>query len=204
LDQISIADSLMGQARCGTIVAARSKPLGSVRFRGRAPHIADRTATGNPGRKVGKPLTGSHRARCRAKCREIRKQARRSGSRSPSIVGVAGVRAIQPLGVFYSYPADLIARWCGVSVATAAQWKRGARKPSRQALRLFSLHRDGRVLGEKWRRWKVVDDSIVDPAGNVTSLALLEGYAMIFQWVADIAARDPETQRQYYELLKRA
>jgi hypothetical protein len=27
---------------------------------------------------------------------------------------------------------------------------------------------------------------------------------MIFQWVADIAARDPETQRQYYELLKRA
>jgi hypothetical protein len=200
LQRVPIARSLKDQTRSGKISDARSEPLGSVRFRGRAPHIGDRTATGNPGRKVDKPLTGSHRA----DYRDTQKQARRSGSRSPSIVGVAGVPSIEPLSVFYGYPADLIARWCGVSVATAAQWKRGARKPSRQALRLFTLHRDGRVLGEEWRRWKVVGASIVDPAGNVTSLSLLEGYAMIFQWIADIAARDPETQRQYYELLKRA
>jgi DNA-binding transcriptional regulator YiaG len=191
---------LMDRALSGKITGARSKLLGRGRFRGRAPHIADPTATGNQGRTVVEPLTGSQRA----DYRDIAKQARRSGSRSPSNLDVAGVRAETSLSIFYGYPADLIARWCGVSVATAKRWKSGARKPSRQALRLFSLHRDGRVLSEHWRGWKVNDSSLVDPADNCTTAAQLSGYAIILQWVAAVAAQDPDTQRQYYELLKRA
>lgn len=44
--------------------------------------------------------------------------------------------------IFYSFPAHVIARWCGVSPVTASLWKQNKRKPSRQALRLFALHRD--------------------------------------------------------------
>ena len=57
----------------------------------------------------------------------------------------------RPLSIFYGYPDQLIARWCGVSVATARLYKSGARKPSRQALRLFALYRDGRVLDDHGR-----------------------------------------------------
>lgn len=111
---------------------------------------------------------------------------------------------ITRLSIFYGYPPEVISLWCGVSLLTAKQWKSGARKPSRQALRLLGLHRDGRVLNDNWRRWKIVDGVIIDPAGNRTTVSQLEGYAGILQWVAAVAARDPETQRQYYELLKRA
>ena len=50
------------------------------------------------------------------------------------------------LNLFYGYPAELIAEWCAVSRKTAELYKRGVRKPSRQALRLFCLHRDGKIL----------------------------------------------------------
>lgn len=39
------------------------------------------------------------------------------------------------VGTFYGYPAELVARWCGVSLSTTRAWKAGRRKPSRQALR---------------------------------------------------------------------
>jgi len=57
--------------------------------------------------------------------------------------------------LFYGYAPELIVRWCGVSMQTALLYKSGVRKPSRQALRLFTLHRDGRVLGPEWREWSV-------------------------------------------------
>jgi hypothetical protein len=108
------------------------------------------------------------------------------------------------LSIFYSYPPETIALWSGVSVLTAKQWESGARKPSRQSLRLFVLNRDGRVLNDQWRLRKVVHGAIIDHTSNRTTAAQLEGYALILPWVAAVAARDPDTQRQYYELLKRA
>lgn len=184
----------------GNVDPARSSPAGSDGIRGRAPHIADPTATGNQGRTVDRPLTGSQRADNRDEYLKVR----RSGSRSPSTLDVAGVRSQKPLSIFYGYPPELVARWCGVSVKTASQWASGLRKPSRQALRLFALHRDGRVLGDEWKRWKVNKGLIVDPDGNETTQSQLHGYFLILQWVAEVASRDPETQRQYFELLKRA
>jgi len=112
-------------------------------------------------------------------------------------------RAETRLSIFYGYPAALIARWCGVSVKTARDWKAGRRKPSRQALRLFALYRDGRVLEEAWRGWRVTETGIVDPDGNVTTLPQLRGYFLLLQWAGELASRDPTTQRQWWELMGR-
>lgn len=106
--------------------------------------------------------------------------------------------------VFYSYPPELIARWCGVSLATAKAYRLGVRKPSRQALRLFTLHRDGKVLGPEWRDFSISGSKIADSNGNVTTQSQLLAYAMIIQWVAAVAARSDDTQQQYYDLLKLA
>jgi hypothetical protein len=108
-----------------------------------------------------------------------------------------------PLSIFNSYSPELIAQWCGVSLKTASLYKAGVRKPSRQALRLFSLHRDGRVLTPDWRGWCVRDGKLIDPEGNETNQGQLRGYYMVLHWVAAVASRDPETQQQYYDLLRR-
>ena len=66
-------------------------------------------------------------------------------------------RRIRPTPlVFYGYPDELIADWCAVSRHTAYLYKIGARKPSRQALRLFVLNRDGRVLDDTWKGWPYI------------------------------------------------
>jgi hypothetical protein len=106
--------------------------------------------------------------------------------------------------IFYSYSPELIARWCRVSLTTAKAYGLGTRKPSRQALSLFTLHRDGKVLGPEWRDFHIAGDKIADTDGNVTTASQLAGYAAILQWVAAVAARSEDTQQQYYELLKRA
>lgn len=95
-----------------------------------------------------------------------------------SIGDLAGVRSklSRPLTIFYGYPPELIARWCGVSEHTAYLYKIGARKPSRQALRLFTLHRDGRVLGPEWRDWAIHKDRLVSPEGQETTQNQLAAY----------------------------
>jgi hypothetical protein len=106
--------------------------------------------------------------------------------------------------IFYGYPAELIAQWCGVTLDTAKLYKSGRRKASRAVLRLFTLHRDGRVLGEAWRGWVASTDTISDPDGNVTSMRQLRAYFCVMQFAAALAAQDPRTVREWHELLKRA
>jgi hypothetical protein len=106
--------------------------------------------------------------------------------------------------VFYGYPVALIEQWCGVSRTTARLYKNGIRKPSRQALRLFTLHRDGRVLGPGWELWKVTKDVLVDPDGNETTRRQLVAYWIVVQFARELASRDPETRKEFWELLKRA
>jgi hypothetical protein len=108
------------------------------------------------------------------------------------------------VSIFSGYPAELVARWCSVSVDTAVCWKSGTRKPSRQALKLFALHRDGRVLDDPWRDWSVRDGTITDPEGNTTTQGQLRAYAFVMQFAAEVARRSPQDQDAWYELLQRA
>jgi hypothetical protein len=112
--------------------------------------------------------------------------------------------AVHKFSIFYGYSAELIARWCGVTVETARLYKAGSRKASRAVLRLFVLHRDGRVLGEGWEGWQSRAGTIVDPDGNATSARQLMTYFYVMQFAAALAAQDPRLQREWHELLKRA
>jgi hypothetical protein len=87
--------------------------------------------------------------------------------------------------VFYGYPAELVAEWCGVSLATARLYKAGKRKPSKPVVKLFLLHRDRRVLGPEWNGWIVKPGSIVDPDNNETSRSQLHNYF----WIVQLARR---------------
>jgi hypothetical protein len=112
--------------------------------------------------------------------------------------------AVVKFSIFHSYPAAQIAEWCGVSLGTAKLYKSGRRKASRAVLRLFTLHRDGRVLGSAWKGWCARADTITDPDGNVTTMRQLRMYFFVMQYASALAARDPATQRDWYELLIRA
>ena len=111
--------------------------------------------------------------------------------------------ATRPLSIFYGYPPKLIARWCGVSVATARRWKRSG-GASRTALRLFTAHRDQRVLDEHWTGWTVYKGVLSDPEGNSMTQAQLRAYGLVMQLAADLASRDPEAREQYLALLRSA
>jgi hypothetical protein len=89
-------------------------------------------------------------------------------------------------------------------VKTAREWKAGRRKPSLQALRLFGLYRDRRVLTAEWRGWVVKPNAIVDPDGNETGRSQLFGYFLVLQWASELASRDPATLEHYHQILRRA
>jgi hypothetical protein len=105
--------------------------------------------------------------------------------------------------LFYGYPVELIQLWCGVSRQTAYLYKIGARKPSKAALRLFVLHRDGRVLGPGWDGWTIRQDRLLDPDDNETTQNQLRAYWIVVQLARELA-RDAGRLDEYYQLLKRA
>ena len=84
-----------------------------------------------------------------------------------------------------------------MSVKTAQLYKSGKRKPTRQALHLFALYRDGLVLGPEWRGFRVKGTRLIDDAGLSLSVSQLVGYVLLLQWAADLARRDPETTQRY-------
>ena len=106
--------------------------------------------------------------------------------------------------LFYGYPAELIARWCGVSVQTAKLYKSGARKPSRQVLKIFVLHRDGRVLGPEWREWSVRGDKLVSPEGQESTHGQLNAYWLVMQLARELARDNPIATEEFWRLLKSA
>jgi hypothetical protein len=106
--------------------------------------------------------------------------------------------------LFYGYPEPLIARWCGVSLSTARQYKAGTRKPSRQAVRLFTLYRDGRVLDEGWKGFSVRGDKLVDPDGNEFDPGQLRAHWLIVQLARDLAGKDSRDLEAYRRILRRA
>ena len=116
--------------------------------------------------------------------------------------GLAMPRARQTPIVFYGYPVELIQRWCAVSIQTARLYKSGLRKPSRQALRLFTLHRDGRVLDEHWQGFAVHKGVLVDPQGREFTAGQLNAHWLIVQLARDLAERDPRDLEEYRRILR--
>lgn len=104
--------------------------------------------------------------------------------------------------IFHGYPAELVAEWCGISIASARLYKSGRRKPSKAVAKLFLLHRDRRVLGPQWRDWVIKADSIVDPDGNETSRSLLHNYSWIVQFARRLAYdREDGASAEFEKLL---
>jgi len=93
--------------------------------------------------------------------------------------------------LFYSYPAQLVAEWCCVSMQTAYHWKSGIRKPSAQALKLFQLHARGRILTAEWDGWGVVKGKLCDPEGNETTQGQLRAYAFVYQLAQEYGRTNP-------------
>ena len=69
-------------------------------------------------------------------------------------------------------------------------------------MRLFLLHRQGRVLGPSWDGWLVKPDCLVDPDGNETSRALLHNYFYVIQFARQLAGEcGRKTHGEFYKLL---
>jgi len=113
-------------------------------------------------------------------------------------------RRFQTPSIFYGYPVELIQEWCAVSRQTAYLYKLGARRPSRQALRLFTMNRDGRVLGMDWDGWRVEKACIFDPSGTGTTMRQLRAYGLMMQFAHELARGDPEARERFYEILRSA
>lgn len=95
-------------------------------------------------------------------------------------------------GAFYGFPAQVVADWCGVSVRTAERWKDGRSRPSRSALRLFTLHAERRVLGKEWNGWLINQATLVDPEGQSTTQGQLRAYAHVYALCRELARRDKD------------
>ena len=194
---------LQQSASSGTLDPARLvRGLKEPEPRKSAAKYAGSTASGNASRSADSLLT-------RGSASPWGHTETRLGAHVPahgSIGDLAGVRSklSRPLTIFYGYPPELIARWCGVSEHTAYLYKIGARKPSRQALRLFTLHRDGRVLGPEWRAWAIHKDRLVSPEGQETTQNQLAAYWLIMQLARELASKDPEARDEFIRLLRSA
>jgi hypothetical protein len=106
--------------------------------------------------------------------------------------------------IFYGYPPELIAQWCAVSPGTAARWKAGTTKPTRQALKLFGLFANELVLTPDFRRFRIRKNALVDPQGQKLSVSQLEQYQVLLQFTAEVAqrSRDSADVDRYYALLQ--
>jgi hypothetical protein len=103
---------------------------------------------------------------------------------------------------FYGYPAEILVEWCCISLGTALKLKNGQRKATKPVMRLFELHRDGRVLDDAWSGFRCVRGELWGPdgrsfspshAGHVTLLAhaLSESNNARYQeWLAEIATEE--------------
>lgn len=119
-----------------------------------------------------------------------------------------GVVVARPSSVvsfhFASYPAELIAQWCRVTVETAQSWKTGKRTPSPAALALFCLYRDRKVLGPDWDGWIVKGNRLVDPEGNETTQGQLRAYYFVYQLARELGKRDPAALERLSQLMASA
>jgi len=101
-----------------------------------------------------------------------------------------------PASPFYGYPAEVIAEWCGVSVATAKHYKAGSRRPPTPVIRLFRLYRDQKVLGKDWDGHKVQGPKLFGPDGKSITASHIVLQSLLWQALAD------SNQEKYFQLLR--
>ena len=103
-----------------------------------------------------------------------------------------------PLNPFYGYSAEEVAEVCGVSVGTAQHYRAGRRKPPTPVLRLWRLHREGRILtDDAWDGFRIVGDKIFAP-GDSRPFTPVHLYLYGLVWQA-LAEANPD---RYYALLE--
>lgn len=107
-------------------------------------------------------------------------------------------RPTSPASPFYGYPAEVIAEWCGVSVGTAEYYKTGRRKPPTPVLRLFRLYRDGKVLDEAWKDFRISKGLLYGNDGRPVRPNDIVLMGLVWQALAD---KDPDS---YFSLLASA
>lgn len=107
-------------------------------------------------------------------------------------------------GVFYGFPAELVAEWCGVHVRTAQRWKDGRSQPSLSALKLFRLHSERRVLGKEWNGWLINQGNLVDPEGQSTTQGQLRAYAHVYALCRELARGDKSAESLLDRLIELA
>ncbi|MEO8465258.1 MAG: hypothetical protein ABI640_07935 [Gammaproteobacteria bacterium] len=108
-------------------------------------------------------------------------------------------------GTFFGYSAERVAEWCSVSVRTATRWKRGLAMPSPQALLLFELHRDRKILASpEWDGWIAKGALLVDPEGNETTQGQLRAYFSVYQLVRELTRGNSHLAAVVDELIVRA
>ena len=118
--------------------------------------------------------------------------------------GIPTMKTAKLFNIFYGTPAKVIADCCMVSLNTAYQWKRGDRQPGPQSLRLFLLHRHGRVLGNDWEGWSSQGDALSDPDGNRTTIRQLLVYPYVYQLCAELVRDDPKRREMFDRLMRMA
>lgn len=101
-----------------------------------------------------------------------------------------------PHHIVYGIPVKEIARICGVDLATARRWKRGATCPPKTAVMI--LAGDLGVFDPTWRGWIVRHGTLISPEGwdatpgEVRSLPLLRLQLQNYQREQRIAKRELE------------
>lgn len=66
----------------------------------------------------------------------------------------------------YGIPELMIAKWCGVNIATAKRYKDGTRSSSSAVLELFRLNLEGRIVPPEWSGFCFQGGKMWDPDGR--------------------------------------
>lgn len=106
-------------------------------------------------------------------------------------------RSVTRLTPFYGYPAEVIAQWCCVSIGTAKKYKNGQRKPSKSAMHLFELYRDGRILDDAWNGYRCVNGQLWDNSGKSVRPGHFQMLGLLWHALSEA------DNRSYRELLER-
>ncbi len=110
---------------------------------------------------------------------------------------------VVPMTPFGGYSNEWIAEVCCVSPKTVRDWRFGRKKPSLQALKLFRLHAERRVLDEGFKGWLVNKGTLVDPEGNILTQGQLRSYYLKLSYLSSLCETNgPEFLREYWRLLE--
>lgn len=193
----------------------RSRPISetgqkALRNAPQAIERANRRREQNPRDSVSRPCNvagGSLASSLRSKhSRRAKAKAwKRPAPRRPREVSLDDLARTR--SCFYSYPAEVIAGWCVVTVRTAANWKSGASRPNAAQAALFALHAAEKVLDTRyWNGWVARRGVLVDPDGNECSQSLLRAYPIIVQYCRRLAyeSTDPEAVAMFEQMVRYA